>query len=230
MIIGSKTLGTVSYLGGLPAVLEEFCWSWGQLVAYTSEWAQPGLVHWERSKFSDHAPARNALTTRIVGEWLIQLDTDHVFEPDLVARLVHTADKYGVDVLSGFYQMKTSPHVPVLFQWVGPEDAPGLQPLATWPPEVKVLEVGSAGAGCLFVRRGVFERVTTELGEQPFDKIFPYSEDHSFFLRLKRLNIPAYAALNIDYPHLRIGPVTAADLPQNGDLQISELFAVKGFA
>jgi hypothetical protein len=230
MIIGSKAIGTVAYLGGLPAVLEQFCWSWGQMAAFNAEWCDEGVhIHLERSAFSDHAPARNALVSRFVGDWLVQLDTDHVFEPDIVARMVMIANKHDLDVVSGLYQMKQPPHVPVLFQWVGPEDAPGLQPMAVWPDNVKVVQIGSAGGGCLFVRRRVFDRIATELNEQPFDKIFPYSEDHSFFLRLKRLNIEAYAALNVHCHHLRISPVTLDDLPQNGKLQQSELFEVKGY-
>jgi len=231
MILGSKAVGTVAYLGGLPAVLEQFCWSWGQMIAYNAEWIQPGqYIHYERSAYSDHAPARNALATRFLGDWLIQLDTDHIFEPDLAARLLWTADKYQVDVLSGVYQMKQPPHVPVLFEWTGPEESPGLQPLAAWPGGVKVLQIGSAGGGCLFVRRSVFDRIANELQEEPFDKIFPYSEDHSFFLRLRRLEIPAYAALNIHCHHLRVTPVTFDDLPQPGELPTSEPFPVKGFA
>lgn len=220
----------MAYMGGLPALLESFCWSWGQMIAFNAEWVEPGrYIHYERSSYSDHAPARNALVTRFLGDWLVQMDTDHVFEPDILARLVMTADKYGLDVLSGLYQMKQPPHVPVLYQWVGPESSPGLQPMATWDRSLKVIEIGSAGGGCLFVRRQVFDQIADELKEKPFDRIHPYSEDHSFFVRLKRLGITPYAALNIQCHHLKIAPVTLSDLPQNGDLQTSELFPVKGY-
>ena len=229
-MIGNKAIGTVAYMGGLPAILEAFAWSWGQMIAYNAEWCGSGTyVHYERSTYSDHAPARNALASRFLGNWLIQLDTDHAFEPDIVARLVHYADSLNLDVLSGIYLMKNEPHLPVLYQWTGPEDAPGLQPLATWDKRLKVVEVGSAGGGCLFARRKVFDRIVNELKTEPFDRIHPYSEDHSFFLRLKQLKITAYAALNIECNHLRVTPVTLDDLPLNGSFQISEPFKMKGF-
>lgn len=230
MILGNKAIGTVAYLGGLPALLESFCWSWGQMIAYNAEWVEPGrYVHYERSTFSDHAPARNNLVSSFLGDWLVQLDTDHAFEPDLINRLVWTADNLGLDVLSGIYQMKQSPHVPVIYQWIGPDDAPGLQPMASWDKRLKVVQIGSAGGGCLFVRRSVFDRIVNELNEQPFDRLNSYSEDHSFFLRLKRLDIPAYAALNIECNHLRVTPVTLDDLPQNGQVMMSEPFKVRGY-
>jgi hypothetical protein len=230
-MLGRKALGTVAYLGGVPAMLEAFTWSWGQMVQYNQELFadDPGYVHYDRATISDHAPARNGLVARFIGDWLVQFDTDHVFDPDIVARLVRTADEYGLDVLSAVYQMKQAPHVPVLFQWAEVSGKPGLQPLATWPDGVRVLQIGSAGAGCLFVRRSVFDRLSEAYhGVGAFDKIHPFSEDHSFFLRCKEQGIHCYAAMQIHSHHLRVAPVTLDDLDGQG-LQVSPQFAVEGF-
>ena len=230
MLLGRKALGTVAYLGGVPAVLESFTWSWGQMIHYNHEMfvEGPHYIHYDRASISDHGPARNSLVSRFLGDWLVMMDTDHRFDPDIIARLVRTADDSGVDVLSAVYQMKNAPHVPVLFQWVG--DSPkGLQPLATWPKEAKVLQIGSAGAGCLFVRRSVFDRLA-EQGGGPFDKIGIFSEDHSFFKRCADAGIPCYAAMDIQSNHLRVVPVTDDDLPKPGELMTSELFPVGGFS
>jgi hypothetical protein len=230
MLYGKKPLGTVSYPGGLPAVLEEFCWAWGQMIAYNNEWVPPDrYIHYDRARASDHAPARNSLANRFLGDWLVQLDTDHLFEPDVIRRLVHTADTYDIDVLSGYYQLKHPPHLPVLYEWVEIGGTEGLQPLAVWPENVKVLKIGSAGAGVLFVRKKVYDRILAELDEKPFDRIHPYSEDHSFFLRCRRLGIPAYAAMNIRSDHLQIRPVRPEDRPEPTDGEVSPLFEVEGF-
>jgi len=232
MLLGSKAIGTVAYLGGVPAVLESFCWSWGQMVQYNQELLCTGTeyVHYDRATISDHAPARNGLVARFIGDWLVQMDTDHSFDPDIVARLVRTADLYEVDVLSAVYQMKQPPHVPVLFQWVGAEEGTkGLQPLASWPDDAKVLQIGSAGAGCLFVRRSVFDRLSEQTPSRgAFDKTHPFSEDHSFFLRCLNAGIDCYAAMDVHSSHLRIAPVTMEDRQTDGLYQ-SDQFAVKGF-
>lgn len=230
MLLGRKAIGTVAYLGGLPALLEAFTWSWGQMVQYNEEFlASPtGYVHYAKSTFTDHAPARNGLVAKFLGDWLVQLDTDHQFEPDLVGRLLRTADDYQLDVLTGVYQLKNPPHVPVLYQFVDIGGKEGLQPMARWPQEARVLQIGSAGGGCLFVRRSVFDKIAEHFKCGAFDKIKGYSEDHSFFCRCRELEIKAYVATKVESNHLRVAPVTMDDL-DDSQLKVGELFQVGGF-
>lgn len=212
MMEQKRALGTVAYLGGLASLLEPFCWSWGQMCVYNGEYlAGPGeYVHTYRARVSDHAVARNAIVDHFLGDWLVMLDTDHEFEPDLVARLLNAANQYGLDVLSGLYMFKTPPHYPLAFEWLPNADDDGehLQQIIGWNVGAGFLEVGSAGGGCLFVRRSVFDRIRDELGELPFEHIAPFSEDHSFFLRLRRLGIPAFVATHIESNHLAVRRVT----------------------
>lgn len=173
-------------------------------------------VHYIKATFSDHAPARNSLVTQFLGDWLVQLDTDHAFDPDLVARLVRLADRYGVDVVSGMYQMKGAPHVSVI--WAGDP----MQPIVRLPDNPPpLLEIQSAGAGCLFVRRSVFELMAkTFPGVGAFDRIGINSEDHSFFQRCRELKIPCYLAPKIHSAHLRVAPVEWHDLnPETVQIQ-----------
>lgn len=213
MILGNQPIGTVAYLGGLPALLEEFCWSWGQMVQYNAEaLCEPGqYVHYDRAKVSYHVSARNHLAERFLGEWLCQLDTDLQFDPDLVARLTVLAnglrpDDQPIDVLTGIYCFKGGRRNPVLY-WHDPATE-SFQQLSTWPAGPRVIRVGAAGGGLLWVRRTVFDRIRTELGEQPFDVHGGLSEDLSFFRRLIRLKIPAWCATAIEGQHLAIEPVS----------------------
>lgn len=230
MLLGRKAIGTCAYLGGLPAVLEQFTWSWSQMVAYNGEFLDTdrNYIHYMRSTISDHAPARNNLVAKFLGDWLIQFDTDHMFEPDIAARMIRTANEYDVDVLSAVYQLKNPPHVPVLYQWVDTGNGVGLQPMARWDKKAKLIQIGSAGGGCLFVRRKVFDVLCTKYKDGPFDKEYPFSEDHSFFKKCRECDIKCYAAMNIHCNHLRVAPVTLDDLNDEG-LQVSELFPVGGF-
>ena len=81
-VMCNKFIGTVAYLGGVPSVLEEFCWSWSQMVQYNTEYlCQPGeLIFYDRARASYHAFARNTLASRMRGDWIVMLDTDHLFE------------------------------------------------------------------------------------------------------------------------------------------------------
>ena len=231
-MLGRKAIGTVAYMGGVPAVLEPFCWSWGQMVQHNQELfvEGSGYVHYDRAAISDHAPARNSLVARFLGDWLVQMDTDHRFDPDIVARLVRTADLYGLDVLSAVYLQKNAPHLPVVYQWVQTDGLPILQPIARWPDEAEVLQIGSAGGGCLFVRRSVYDRLAEAYpGQGAFDRIHPFSEDHSFFVRCREQGIKCYAAMRVQSEHLRVASVTYSDLPPAGMVPTSDLFGVEGF-
>lgn len=201
------TLGTVAYMGGIQTLSEEFCWCWSQMCLYNERYflEKTERIHYTRATVSFHALARNTLVRTMQGEWLLMLDCDHVFEPDLAARLLMRLERWKIDVLSGLYLYKEPPHTPVLFNF----DGKGMRRITGWGPEVKLLKIDSAGAGCLLVRRSVFERMVTELKEWPFDIRGDYTEDHSFFLRLMELGIPAYCDPAVESYHMRPVPLAA---------------------
>lgn len=208
-LLGNQPIGTIAYLGGLPAVLEPFCWAWGQMIQANSELlAGPGqYVHYDKATVSLHSFARNSLVERFLGDWLLMLDTDHAFEPDLAVRLVTLLTVYrefNVGVISGIYCHRAGPRSPVIYQWN--KDGTGLLPIGDWDVEShpRLIQVGSAGGGALLVRRWVYDRIRTELHEDPFEIHKPFGEDHSFFYRLRTLEIPAYAAMQVESPHLEV--------------------------
>jgi hypothetical protein len=215
MIVGRKPIGTCAYLGGIPAVLEKFCWSWGQLIAFSAHYLCESneFIHLDRAEISFHSWARNGLADRMLGDFLFTLDTDHEFEPDLLARMLHRLNEFNLDVLCGLYQFKKAPHAPVLYGWYKPEGAEteGLLPLAGWGDTGDVMEVGGAGGGCLLVRRRVFDRIRDELNERPFDVIGQMGEDLSFFTRLRRLGIAPYVDVRVECPHLQVRPITLSE-------------------
>jgi hypothetical protein len=211
MLSHREPLGTVAYLGGVPAVLEEFCWAWGQMVAFNAEYL--GYVHIDHARESVHDFARNELVRRMLGQWIVMLDADHQPPPDIVLRLVTTADRLAIDVLTAMYQYRRPPHLPVWF-----EDTPhGRQAVLDWDANgAQAIQISAAGAGSLFVRRRVFERIFQEMGEEPFARTGGWGEDHSFFWRLKLLGIPAWGAPGIESGHLAVRPVTLADYERPG--------------
>lgn len=221
MLVGSKAIGTVAVMAGVPAVLTAFANSIVRLMIHSRESLCDAkqFVHYETAPFSDHGPARNMLAGSFLGDWVLMLDTDHEFEPDLLVRILDRADRHGFDVMSGIYRFKTSPCSPVLY---ARHPDGNLAPIATWPDSA-MFPVEAAGAGCLFIRRIVFEAIEAS-GEAPFDRYPGLSEDHSFFRRLSKLGIKAWVDPRIECPHLRVDPVLASV----GDAQQSEPFAVPG--
>lgn len=209
MLFGKKPIGTIAYLGGVPTLPSPFVWSWTQMIEYNNDYlVNPGQsIFYDKSDASYHAFARNSLVKRMRGEWLLLLDTDHIFDPDVAKRMIDKMNLHNIDVLTGFYQYKFYPYAPVLYRW----DKKSYQVLGDWDRSVSVQQIDSAGAGCLMVRRKVFDRIVDELKEEPFEIISPFSEDHSFFHRLRKLKIDAYFDASIQYHHLVFKPVTLED-------------------
>jgi hypothetical protein len=232
MKLGNQPIGTIAYLGGLPAVLESFCWAWGQLIQFNTEYlcTTGEYVHYDKATVSLHHYARNSLAERFLGDWLLMLDTDHAFAPDLAVRLVsllHQYREFNVGVLSGIYCHRAGPRSPVIYQWNA--TGTGLLPIGDWDPGARLIQVGSAGGGALLVARWVYERIQHDLQEGPFDLRKPFGEDHSFFHRLKELEIPAYAAMHVESPHLEVRPFGLDDF-DHAALPISSRVEVGGFA
>lgn len=159
----------------------------------------PGeMILYNKANISWHSGGRNQLVEEAEGDWLFMLDTDHVFAPDLLIRLLEIRKKYGTEVLSGIYQYKHPPHGPVAGFWQGEKS---LAPLADWDRSAEILEVGAVGGGCLLVDRKVYRRIIAELRENPFDIIEGLSEDYSFCKRCQKLGIPVYLAPKVQCHH-----------------------------
>jgi len=215
-------------MGGIMSLPEPFTWSWGQMIAFNSEalCGEDEHVHYEHTKLSLHDYARADMLSRMRGDWMLMLDTDHAFEPDLAARMVRTMMQYDVDILTGIYSYKAKPHFPVLYMFN--HDTQKHEIIADWDRSLDILQVDSAGGGCLLVKRKVFEQITRELKESPFDRYPGKGEDHSFFTRCRKLGIKAYCAPKIELQHLAywgIAPSTDYVRPA----QVQNLYEVESF-
>lgn len=211
MLIGKKNIGTIAYLGGVMALPEPFVHSWTQMVQYNYEYLEP--IKYDRATVSYHSFARNTLVENMQGEWLFQLDTDITFEPDVLGRMLNMMDKFGIDVLAGLYLYKNHPHPPVAYGY-DPKKKTKVM-LGDWDRKADLQVLKSAGAGCLLVRKKVFDRIRDELHCSPFDIYFdgkmPLSEDHSFFERCWDLKIPVYGTVEVMANHLTYKPLTDRD-------------------
>jgi glycosyltransferase involved in cell wall biosynthesis len=217
-------------MGGQPALLEEFTFSLAQMIQFNAEaLCGPGeYVHLDRTKASFHSFARNQLAQHMQGDWLLMLDTDHQFTPDLCLRLLDRMNVTGADVIVGLYQHRQWPHAPVLYL---KNEESLYSPIGAWGMEgisPDVFTVDSAGAGCLMVRRKVFDRIRDELHESPFDIIAPFGEDHSFAKRCEKLGIKIVCDPRIECNHLQVRPISLADYDRSA-VMLNEPQQVAGF-
>lgn len=200
----TKYIGTVAFMAGIPSIPTPFVKSWTDFITYNARHID-GEIFYFTPTTSLHFQARNQIVEHMEGDWVLMLDTDNKFPPDLLHRMLARFEKHDLDVLTGLYQFKSKPHSPVLFKWRGDGITERIIDFAevVEMDQFNYVEVECAGAGCLLVRDRVFVRILEELKENPFDHLPPLGEDFSFFKRLQRLNIQAVCDPAIHVEHLR---------------------------
>jgi Glycosyl transferase family 2 len=200
-MIGRKTIGTIAHMSGGLELPSPFVKSWADMIQYNYEYlVQPTeRILYIEAGVTYHSLARDTLVDEMRGDWMLMLDTDIAFEPDIAARMLNKMDKYDIDVLVGMYPYKGLIHAPVLYGYNPKKKKTFI--IGDWNKKMDIIQIHSAGAGCLMVRKEVFEAIK-KTGTSPFAIMEPYSEDNSFFERLAKLKIKAYFSPNISVRHL----------------------------
>ena len=203
-----KALGTVSYVSTGQSVPERFSYSYAQMLAYNTKHLEKDdkFVYYDRLMSSWLPRARNDLVKSLLGEWIFMLDSDLEFEPDTLEQMLHILNKYEAPVLTGVYPYKKKPNLPVLYSWN--EKRKIYEVIGKWPKDVEIFQVDAAGAGCLLVRKFVFDMIWDKLNQDPFDVIGNNSEDMSFFSRLRKIGVGVYCAPQIKFSHLSTEPLS----------------------
>lgn len=205
----NKCVGTISRMYDKHPP-EYFTKSWDDLLEFSSRYIlKPGeYFHREKATVSWHELGRNGIVERAKGDWILMLDTDHMFAPDLLDRLLFYKNKYKCRVISGIYQYKFPPHAPVANLW-GENNT--IIPILDWPRNEEILQVGPCGAGCLLVDRSVYTEIINHFRTNPFSIIQGLSEDYSFFWRCKELGIATYLAPKVECHHVIETPLSVKD-------------------
>lgn len=95
---------------------------------------------------------RNRIVEAAQGEWILFVDDDHVFKPDLLARLLDRE----VDVVVPFCLSRRPPFTPVVYSGL---DEAGDHVVQDNFPSGGLVEVFAAGTGGMLVRRHVLEAI-----------------------------------------------------------------------
>jgi len=196
-----KVAGTIGFLASMGYVQTEFMESWMGMVQFNERFLcdEQYEPYYLRAKGSMHSTMRNWLVENFLGDWLLQVDADHVFEADSAYRLIRHMEEYEAPVITGMYFRKKYPFHPEAH--IYHKETGRFSPCTAWDDDV--VRVDAAGAGFLAVRRDVFDQIAVDLGEQPFSIMGNYSEDFSFFMRLRKLGIPTLLDTTVQIGHLR---------------------------
>ena len=131
--------------------------------------------------------SRNALATAAIqteADYVFWLDSDMVFQPDILKRMLKTLQEKDLDMLTGLYFRRVPPYSPVLF------DKLEIDGIACDFTEWKripddLFEVGACGFGCVLMKTDVFFDVQSKFGNM-FAPIGNNGEDVAFCWRARQ--------------------------------------------
>ena len=147
--------------------------------------------------------SRNALATAAIqteADLVFWLDSDMVFQPDTLARMLKTLQEKNLDMLTGLYFRRVPPYSPVLF------DKLEIDGLACDFSEFKsipddLFEVGACGFGCVLMKTDVFFDVQTQYGNM-FAPIGNNGEDVAFCWRARKCGYKIYCDPSVICGHV----------------------------
>ena len=178
-----KTLIAVPCMDQVPA---PFCQSLAMLQKLgevTLHMKSGALIYTSRNDLATMAIQMNA-------DYVFWLDSDMVFKPDTLIRMMDTLKKNDLDILTGLYFRRVPPYTPVLFDQL---DIDGT--VCYWSefkdiPE-KLFEVGGCGFGCVLMKTDVFFDVQGKFGHM-FAPIANNGEDVAFCWRARECGYKIY--------------------------------------
>jgi hypothetical protein len=154
--------------------------------------------------------------------WLLWLDTDMGFQPDLLERLLAAADpiqrpivgalcfsqrKLGPDGMGGYHTAAS----PTIFDWapVSSDSGDALEGFdIRWGyPSDALVRCSGTGSAAVLIHRSVFERIAERYGPEWYHRVVasngPMGEDLSFCMRATSLGIPVHVHTGVRTTHAK---------------------------
>lgn len=151
------------------------------------------LVYTARDNLSKQAVSTGA-------DYVLWLDSDMVFEPDLLVRLMAHMEDPEIDMVSGLYHRRVAPYTPVLFDKLEITDTECISTeFDTLPDEP--FEVGGCGFGGVLMRSSVLYKVVSKHGAL-FTPINGVGEDLSFCWRARQCGCKIICDPSIELGHV----------------------------
>lgn len=133
-------------------------------------------------------------------DYVFWLDSDMVFEPDILIRMMDTLQKNDYDILTGLYFRRVPPYTPVLFDKLDIR-----RNICSWSEFHEIpaepFEVGGCGFGCVLMKTDVFYDVQSKHGNM-FAPIANNGEDIAFCWRARDCGFKIYCDPSVICGHV----------------------------
>lgn len=131
--------------------------------------------------------SRNSLATAAIqmeADYVFWLDSDMVFAPDTLIRMMDTLQKNKLDMLTGLYFRRVPPYTPVLFDMLNMRTPTVLDWSEFKSIPEGLFEVGGCGFGCVLMNTEIFLSVQAKHGNM-FVPMGNNGEDIAFCIRAR---------------------------------------------
>lgn len=161
-------------------------------------------------------------------DWLWFIDTDQTFDPDLLERMIASADPVERPILSALIMAERDKSYPISPACIGFDDSTPPNP-CTYDgiPAAQHWNVGATGSGCVLIHRSVLAAMWEQYKDHPFP-FFEYArwerqmpdgsivpgvlgEDYTFALRAAHLGFSCWVDTTIEAGHIKSRTLTSAD-------------------
>lgn len=147
--------------------------------------------------------SRNDLATMAIqmdADFVFWLDSDMVFKPDTLVRMMDIMQKNDLDFLTGLYFRRVPPYSPVLFEELSIEGVECKFKEYKKIPD-GLFEVAACGFGCVLMKTDVFFDVQSKFGNM-FAPIANNGEDIAFCWRARECGYKLYCDSSLICGHV----------------------------
>lgn len=158
------------------------------------------LVYMSRDKLAERAIQMGA-------DRILWLDSDMVFDPDVLIRLSKVMKDNVADMVTGVYFRRVQPFTPVLYEKLDLKDDMADYKEYAKLPEEDVFEVAGCGFGCVLMNTDVALSVMAKYHEM-FTPMNSMGEDLSFCWRARQCGYKILCDQSIPLGHVGFNVVT----------------------
>jgi hypothetical protein len=100
---------------------------------------------------------RNECIQKMDGDWILFIDSDMVFQPDAVKKLIETQQKFDLDMVGGLCFQRMAPYQPTMYVMAANAEH-GYTFIEDWPEDAAV-EVDATGMAFSLIHKRVFDMI-----------------------------------------------------------------------
>jgi GT2 family glycosyltransferase len=147
--------------------------------------------------------SRNDLALKAIrmgADFVLWLDSDMLFEPDTLKKLMKTLMDNNLDMVSGIYYRRIAPYTPVLLKKLEINESGKCESEGFKETPVNLFEVEGCGFGCVLMKSKVLFDVIAHY-QDAFTPMETVGEDLAFCIRARNLGYKIYADPGVSLGH-----------------------------